>query len=160
MQICDFTVAPAIAKLRRFNLIAGVLPAAQAAAVLALSNDFSLPVTAAYMAGPPGTTYTEPVTLFDSPIGLGVALFLALSAVAHFFVISGRFWERYATGLTRHHNYFRWVEYAISSSVMIVVIASLTGIQDIGALIAIFGAKRFRTLRSIEQAVALDARRA
>ena len=33
----------------------------------------------------------------------------------------------------------RWIEYALSSSVMIVVIASLAGIQEIGTLVAIFG---------------------
>ena len=36
------------------------------------------------------------------------------------------------------HNYFRWAEYSLSSSVMIVLIAMLTGISDIAALIAIF----------------------
>jgi hypothetical protein len=33
----------------------------------------------------------------------------------------------------------RWIEYALSSSVMIVVIATLSGIQEIGTLVAIFG---------------------
>lgn len=50
----------------------------QAAAVVALANDFTLPITASYLAGPPGTTPGDPVTLLDSPIGLAVASFLAL----------------------------------------------------------------------------------
>jgi len=33
---------------------------------------------------------------------------------------------------------YRWYEYALSASVMIVVIAALTGIYDLGALIALF----------------------
>ncbi len=33
----------------------------------------------------------------------------------------------------------RWIEYALSSSVMIVIIAALSGIQEIGTLVAIFG---------------------
>jgi hypothetical protein len=39
--------------LRRFNGAMGVLHALQAAAILFLANDFSLPVTATYLEGPP-----------------------------------------------------------------------------------------------------------
>lgn len=125
--------------LRRFNLIAGVLHLAQMAAVIALSTDFALPVTATYMAGPPGSVFAEPVVLFETPLALAVALFLGLSALAHFIVASPQFYDRYATGLEEKRNYFRWVEYSISSSVMIVLIAQITGIADVTALIAIFG---------------------
>ena len=109
------------------------------AAVLALSTDFSLPVTATYMAGPPGTIYSEPIVVFETPLALMVALFLGLSALAHFIVASPQFFGRYGKGLEDKHNYFRWVEYSISSSVMIVLIAQITGIADITALVAIFG---------------------
>ena len=125
--------------LRRFNLIAGIVHLLQMVAVLALSNDFSLPVTATYMAGPPGTIYSDPVVLFNTPIGLSVALFLGLSALAHFIVVSPKFIERYSAGLAQKHDYFRWVEYSISSSVMIVLIAQITGIAEVTALLAIFG---------------------
>jgi len=109
------------------------------AAVLALSSDFSLPVTATYMSGPPGSTYAPPVTLFETPIGLTVAIFLGLSSFFHFLVASGKFYPRYAAGLALKRNYFRWVEYSISSSVMIVLIAQVTGVSDITAIISIFG---------------------
>jgi hypothetical protein len=109
------------------------------AAVLAISTDFSLPVTATYMAGPPGTIYSEPIIVFETPLALMVALFLGLSAVAHFIVASPQFFGRYGKGLEEKRNYFRWVEYSISSSVMIVLIAQITGIADITALVAIFG---------------------
>ena len=109
------------------------------AAVLALSTDFSLPVTATYMAGPPGTIYSEPIVVFETPLALMVALFLGLSALAHFIVASPQFFGRYGTGLEDKRNYFRWVEYSISSSVMIVLIAQITGIADVTALVAIFG---------------------
>jgi len=129
----------AISKLRRFNLVAGLVHLAQLVAVLALANDFSLPVTAKYMSGPPGTTYSDPVTLFNTKVGLAVAIFLALSALAHFVVASPTFFKRYSDGLLAKHNYFRWVEYSISSSVMIVLIAQICGITDVTALLAIFG---------------------
>jgi hypothetical protein len=129
----------AIKRLRRFNVIAGVLHFAQMCAVLALANDFSLPVVARYMSGPPGTTFGETVTLFNTNVGYAVAGFLALSSLAHFVVASPPFFDRYSQGLIAQHNYFRWVEYAISSSIMMVLIAQVVGATDATALLAIFG---------------------
>ncbi len=126
--------------LRRYNLIAGLLHLAQMAVVLSLANDFTLPIVARYMAGPPGSTFTDPITLLDAPIGLTVAIFLGLSAFFHFLVASPQFFGRYAAGIEKQHNYFRWVEYSISSSVMIVLIALITGVSDVAAIVAIFGA--------------------
>jgi hypothetical protein len=125
--------------LRRINIIAGVLHFAQMAAVLALSSDFTLPITARYMSGPPGSTYGDLFILWDAPLAIGVAIFLGLSSLAHFIVVSPQFFPRYIAGLAAHRNFFRWVEYSISSSVMIVLIAQVTGISDITSLIAIFG---------------------
>ena len=125
--------------LRRYNLIAGVLHLAQMVVVLSLANDFTLPIVARYMAGPPGSTFADPITLLDAPIGLTVAIFLGLSAFFHLLVSSPQFFARYAAGIEKQHNYFRWVEYSISSSVMIVLIAQVTGISEITALISIFG---------------------
>ncbi len=36
-------------------------------------------------------------------------------------------------------NRFRWVEYTLSASLMIVLIAGITGVSDIAALIGLFG---------------------
>ena len=125
--------------LRRYNVIAGSLHLLQMVAVLTLSNDFTLPIVARYMSGPPGTTFAEPITLLDAPIGLAVAIFLGLSAFFHFLVASPQFFARYSAGIEKQHNYFRWVEYSISSSVMIVLIALITGVSDVAALIGLFG---------------------
>lgn len=124
--------------LRNLNLAAAALHTVQALAVILLANDFALPVTATYLAGPPGSDAFEQVTLFDSPVAVGVTLFLALSALFHLVVVTPPFAARYRAGLAQHHNYFRWVEYSLSSSVMIVLIAQLTGIADAAALMAIF----------------------
>ena len=77
-------------------------------------------------------------TLFELPIGPAVALFLFMSAVAHFLLawpLRGWYERRLAAGIQP----MRWLEYSLSSSVMIVVIAALAGIQEIGTLVAIFG---------------------
>ena len=124
--------------LRRANAGAAVLHAVQAGAVLALATDFALPVTATYMAGPPGTPAQDPVVLFEIPTGLAVAGFLALSALAHILVCTA-WWQRYVADLGRQRNPARWVEYSLSSSLMIVLIAQLVGISDVAALVALFG---------------------
>ena len=124
--------------LRRANVGAAVLHAVQAVAVLALATDFALPVTASYLAGPPGTPAQDPVVLFDIPTGLAVAGFLALSALAHL-IVSTAWWRRYVADLRCQRNPARWIEYSLSSSLMIVLIAQLVGISDVAALVALFG---------------------
>ena len=125
-------------RLRRVNVGAGALHAAQAVAVVALASDFSLPVTASYLAGPPGTTPEDRVVLFDVPTGLAVAGFLALSAFAHL-IVATAWWPRYVADLGRQRNPARWLEYSLSASLMIVLIAQLVGISDVAALLALFG---------------------
>jgi hypothetical protein len=135
-------VAPsqsALNRLRTWNIVAGCAHLLQLGLILVLANDFTLPITAAYLEGPPGTTPADPVVLFNSPIGIGVALFFGLSAAFHFIVASPWGFPRYAAGLGQRHNYFRWVEYSLSSSVMMVLIAQIVGVTDIGAIVAIFG---------------------
>lgn len=124
--------------LRRFNLGAAALHVVQAVAVVALATDFALPVTASYLAGPPGTAPQAPVVLFDLSTGLAVAVFLALSALAHL-IVSTLWWRGYVADLADGINRARWVEYSLSSSLMMVVIAQLVGIADVTALLAIVG---------------------
>ncbi|MEX0932072.1 MAG: heliorhodopsin HeR [Candidatus Saccharimonadales bacterium] len=125
--------------LRKFNIVAGIFHSFLALAVLFFSNSFSLPVTASYLAGPPGSIFTEPVVLFNVRIGFAVALFLALSALFHFIVASKHFFKRYIDGLNNRINVFRWVEYSVSSTLMIILIAQITGVSNYGALLAIAG---------------------
>ena len=76
-------------------------------------------------------------TLFSIPLAPFVASFLFISALAHF-MIAFPFNKKYNEGLKNNINIFRWIEYAFSSSLMIVVISLLVGISDIAALIVIF----------------------
>ncbi len=128
-----------LARLRPYNLAAATLHAAQAAAVVVFANAFSLPVRATYMTGPPGRDVgTRTVTLFDLRFAWAIAAFFALSAVAHL-VVAGPGWDAYRKQLAKRRNPFRWLEYSLSASIMIVLIAMLVGIDDIAALIALAG---------------------
>lgn len=128
-----------LAALRRFNLIMAAVHFAQAVAVLVLSRDFRLPLTASYLRFDPATTSLEPAiaTVAEASLaGLIVAFFL-VSSMAHLFIAT-LYLRRYELDLRRGLNVARWVEYAISASVMIVAIAMLVGIYDIGALLMLF----------------------
>lgn len=131
----------AVGRLRSFNLAAAGLHLVQALAMLALSTSRSLPVSAAFATGPPGSALTDqpPEELFSYPLGPAVALFLLLSATFHFLVASPWGWPRLQRELAARRNRFRWVEYSLSASLMIVLIAGITGITDIAALVALFG---------------------
>ncbi|MGA0078914.1 MAG: heliorhodopsin HeR [Candidatus Nanopelagicales bacterium] len=126
--------------LRRYNAIAGVFHLAQAIAIVALANDFALPVSVSYLldAPIPGAKFEE-VSLFNLPIALGVALFSLLSALAHFWIVGPGF-KRYANDLSNMRNIARWIEYSISSTLMIILISMINAVWDVVALLAIAGA--------------------
>lgn len=126
--------------LRYFNALMAALHFAQAALLLVLSSDFKLPVTSSFVklpedAGGPGAGVPEINTLVDLPIGPLVASFLLVSAVDHLLLSLPRISDWYVRNLKRGVNWARWWEYAVSSSIMIVIIAMFTGVYDIGAII-------------------------
>jgi hypothetical protein len=132
-----------IKRLRVYNIVAAFAHLVQAASMVAilvaLKAQAEFPVTADYMAGPPGSPIPpERVELFKVNMGYGLIGFLLLSAIFHFAVASPMFNKRYAAGLKLNHNYFRWTEYSLSASIMIFLIAQLTGITDVNALLCIF----------------------
>ena len=131
--------SPEIERLRPWNLGAAGLHIAQAIAIVLLANSFALPVTATYMTGPPGPNVgRQEVTLFHLSFAWAIFAFFALSALAHVTVAWPR-WQSYKANLLLERNPYRWIEYSMSSSIMIVLIAMLTGISEIAALIALIG---------------------
>ena len=125
-----------LARLRPYNFAAGCLHLVQAVVVVVLANSFSLPVRATYLTGPPGPAAGHRVVvLFHLGFAGARAGFFALSALAHFTVVGPR-WRSYQAELSRGRNPYRWVEYSLSVSIMIVLIAMLVGISDVAALIA------------------------
>jgi Heliorhodopsin len=130
--------------LFRWNAVLAALHFAQAAAILVLSFArnpvVTSPVVSTYLRFDETTRHlvTAQRHIWDLPIGPAVALFFLLSAIAHLaMAFPARRW--YETHLARGQNPIRWIEYSFSSSVMIVVIAALAGVQEVGTLIAIFG---------------------
>lgn len=129
-------------RLRWFNVAVGVVMAAQGAFMLAASNQLALPITAGFLSADPVTAPEgeAPDTVLDLRIGPAVAVFLLLAALDHLLVAAPRLHTWYERNLARRVNYARWIEYAISASLMIVLIGLFVGIRDLAAVIAVFAA--------------------
>jgi hypothetical protein len=132
--------------LVKFNLIMAGLHAAQAVVVFLLSDPQRgvWTITANHLTLDPSSTPDKPVlasathTIFDVHLAYLVVAFFLLSAAAHLFVATV-YRRRYEINLKKGINKVRWVEYALSASTMMVGIALLSGIYDLGSLVMIFG---------------------
>ena len=134
----DLSTERQLNQLRIWNIAVGLILAAQAVMIAVLTNNFSLPVNATFMNGPPGTV-PELHHLFNIGTGWGVFAFLAISAVSLLIIASPPVFPWYKSNLLQNRNYGRWIEYFFSSSIMIVLISQIVGISDIAALLAIAG---------------------
>ncbi len=128
-------------KLRRFNLIMGFFHFIQAAIMLVIANyDVKMFFTTSFLdatGGFPPVGASTPVEFFSVPLGPMVAIFLLMSAIAHLFLATvGYKW--YVENLKMNINKARWIEYAVSSSFMLVVIAWLCGMFDFVSVMLLF----------------------
>jgi Heliorhodopsin len=128
------------AGLRRFNLIMGVLHLVQGVLMILLSNDTTYPVFTNFLRFDlqARSLIPDPKLVYDLRFGPAVAAFLLISALAHFSLATfGYKW--YVKNLKRGMNPARFYEYALSSSLMIVLIGMLVGVWDLGTMILLFG---------------------
>jgi len=125
--------------LKRFNLIMGFLHLIQGVFMILVSNDTTYPIFTNYLNFDIATRSLIPNTqlFYDLPFGPAVAMFLLISAVAHFYLATIGY-GRYVENLKKGMNPVRFYEYALSSSLMIVLIGMLIGLWDLGAIILIF----------------------
>jgi uncharacterized membrane protein YhdT len=128
-----------LAGLRTWNVGLTLLHLAQAVIIAALAGTFSVTVTSALPTGPPGSAAPAPAALFGVRIGWAVAVFLGLAALDH--LVTATVWRgTYERDLRRGINRFRWTEYSLSATVMVLLISMYSGITNINALIAVAGA--------------------
>ena len=135
------TSAARLRNLRTWNLGVGIAHLGQAIAILVLSTAFSIAVVGTVMTGPPGAPGSLSVqrTFFHLSLPLGIAVFLFLAAGDHLLMVVPPIRRWYEANLLRGINVARWIEYSISASIMIVLICLLNGINNLFALIAVFG---------------------
>jgi len=136
--------------LRRFNAIMGFIHLAQGIFMIAVSNAKTFPITTNFLLfnTQTKTLSPNPLVIFNLRFGPAIAIFLLISAVAHFSLSTFGF-QWYVAHLKRGMNPARFYEYALSSSLMIVLIGMLVGIQDVGALFLLFGINAMMNLCGI-----------
>lgn len=121
----------------------GLLHLFQAVVVLALglrtestAGKFKLPLTTLYLDWQSGVPTQNLVVQGTVPFVAVTSGFAWMSAVAHLGILLV-FRSYYIPGLRKGINRFRWVEYAMSSSLMIALMAMLFGVYDILSLVLI-----------------------
>ena len=132
--------------LRKFNFAMAGLHAFQALAVFVLSDSHHgvWAVTTNYLTLSSHSTAAKPElvtathSLFHLNLAYIVIAFFLLSSTAHLFVATV-YRKRYEANLKLGINKVRWVEYALSASIMLVGVALLSGLYDLGSLVMIFG---------------------
>ena len=133
--------------LKRFNTAAGILHLAQGIIMLSLGGllEWEQKLYTFYLKlsislGPPlrFEVMPDPQVFFTlGYLGVIVASFPLISAIAHFMIAYPKN-ESYNDNLKKGMNPYRWYEYALSSSIMIVLISLFVGVWDIWSLTMIF----------------------
>ena len=136
--------------LRRFNAAMGLLHLVQGILMIAISNDTTFPIYTNFLRFDLETFSLVPnsTLVYELRFGPAVAVFLLMSAVAHL-ILSTFGYRWYVKNLKKGMNPARFYEYALSSSLMIVLIAMLVGMWDLGSLILIFGVNAMMNLFGI-----------
>jgi hypothetical protein len=127
--------------LKRFNAAAGVLHLIQGILMLALGFLLKWPLniytTYLKITGPPPWLPSNQLLFSFNNLGIVLASFPLISAIAHFTIAFPRN-RQYNENLKKGMNPYRWYEYAFSSSIMIVLICTFVGILDFWSLTMIF----------------------
>jgi hypothetical protein len=126
-------------KLQTFNRIAGVTHLIQGITLAFILNaETRIPVITRFFDETENGAMPVSQTLFEFPIALIAPIFLLLSAFAHLFISSPMYVRRYEVNISKGINPARWWEYAISSSLMLVVLLMLGGLIELSSVVFIF----------------------
>jgi len=135
------------AYLKRFNLAAGILHLIQGLIMLSLGVllEWNRDIYTFYLdfniisTNPPAfQVIPRPQIVFTiGYLGVILASFPLISAIAHLSIAYPKN-QTYNENLKKGMNPYRWYEYAFSSSIMIVLIATFVGVWDLWSLTMIF----------------------
>jgi hypothetical protein len=132
-------------RLWNLNGAAFILHGLQAIAtlVLAIAKPKTIHILVDFPNGPPGTFTMNSTALEVQPMYMS-SVFFALATLHHFFIVTQwheswapRLWNSYLDMIKHEQrNKWRWVEYSLSSTIMVLQISMLTGVLHLSALIA------------------------
>jgi len=123
-----------------WNLIAGILHMIQAGILWTLTEGVKLDLLFIEYGFNVQEQEIEPVFKFwtEIPVSRLVVAFVFLSGLAHL-LIAIPLRKRYLNHIRNNQNPYRWYEYSVTASIMIVVIGLLAGVWTTGTLLALFG---------------------
>jgi hypothetical protein len=126
-------------QLQTFNRIAGLTHLIQGIALFLILNDkTTIPVITRFFTETSDGVKPVSETLFEFPIALIAPIFLLLSAGAHLLISAPFYVRRYEQNIEKGINPVRWWEYAVSSSLMLVVLLMLGGLIELSSIVFIF----------------------
>jgi len=143
LNMTDLKTNPDYKNLFKWNLIMGILHLIQGLFMAFLSKE-NLTQISLWLPLPRLENGRRAIDLvaenwYSVNLGYVISSFLFLSALAHFITILPGVHDWYLKNLKNKINLIRWYEYAISSSVMVYVIAIQTGMRDGLALLLLVG---------------------
>ncbi|MDB5161424.1 MAG: putative rane protein [Candidatus Saccharibacteria bacterium] len=133
--------------IRRLNFLAAALHALQGVLILVFSSTGGVrPITTSFLTQDQLASQSggQPILvqathhLFDLNLAYVVAAFFFINAIAHLLAAT-RLRRKFEEGLKNGVNRVRWIDFAISSGVMMTAVALVVGIYDISSLLMIFG---------------------
>jgi hypothetical protein len=133
--------------LRKLNIGAGILHLIQGVAMLSLGllitwdreiYTFYLKFKIISLIPFKFQVLPDPQVAFEvGYLGVILSSFLLISAAAHFIIAFLRT-KHYEENLKKGMNPYRWYEYALSSSIMLVFLSTFVGVWDLWSLVMIF----------------------
>lgn len=137
--------ATELLRLHRWNRRLAIVHAIEGVLIFLFAAAYSVPVIINYLAVDPinssavGHAVLSAATrqLFNVSIPGLIAIFFLVAALAHG-LLATVYRKRYETELSQGINTVRWLEYAMSAGLMVVIIGLLSGVYDFATLIAIF----------------------
>jgi hypothetical protein len=124
--------------LRYLNVFCGLSHLVQMVVFLVLAKPVSFPMMYLHTDGGLGSTHVEAKVIVNLPIKIIVSSVLGISGFFNLLTSAPFVYKMYARCLVDKYNYFRWIEYAITSPLVSVIMGKLVGIVDAPVLFLIF----------------------
>jgi hypothetical protein len=126
-------------QLQTFNRIAGLTHLIQGITLAIILNaETTIPVVTRFFDETPDGIRPVSETLFEFPVAFIGPMFLLLSAFAHLLISSPMYMRRYEANIQKGINPARWWEYAVSSSLMLVVLLMFGGLIELSTVVFVF----------------------
>jgi hypothetical protein len=133
-------------QLYRWNRWLAIVHVVEGIAIFLFGTAYSVPIIANYLAVNPINSAVDNHTvlsaatrpLFNVSIPGLIAIYFLITALGHS-LLTTVYRKRYEVALNRGVNLIRWIEYGVTAGLMLVLVGLMSGVYDLGSLVAIFG---------------------